>query len=162
MPRCRVQKLVIALLAVALGSTASAAGWRSLRVDASSEAAFEQSLAEFKDKLTPGRRYVFSEVLQDVWFAGARAAEAEQREYTAEEYQRQLHGLSYEEIVTLLDPTGETAKRYRAAYNPRLTGDRAVYRARAESIAPKIPWPEFPHSTPRAVITLHGPGPPPR
>ena len=47
-------KLTVAVLAVALAGTASAAGWRSLRVDASSEAAFEQSLAVFKDEAVAG------------------------------------------------------------------------------------------------------------
>jgi hypothetical protein len=129
-------KLTVTVLAVALAGTASAAGWRSLRVDASSEAAFEQSLAEFKDKLTPGRRYVFGKVLQDVWVAGTLAAEAEQRDFTAEEYYRQLDGLSYEQVVTLVDPSGEAARRYRAAYDPRATGDRRAVRVASSAPAP--------------------------
>jgi hypothetical protein len=118
-----------AVLAVALASPAGAAGWRSLRVDASSEAAFEQSLAQFEEKLSPGRRYVLREVLKDVWVAGTRAASDEQRDYTEADYYRQLDGLSYQEIVTLVDPSGETARRYRAAYNPYSAGDRTRYRA---------------------------------
>jgi hypothetical protein len=109
-------KLTIAVLAVALAGTASAAGWRSLRVDASSEAAFEQSLAEFKDELNAPRRHVFGEALKDIWIARSLAAEAEEREYTAADYYRELDGLSYEEVVNLTDPTGKTARsRYRAA-----------------------------------------------
>jgi len=131
-------KLTVAVLAVALAGTASAGGWRSLRVDASSEAAFEQSLAEFKDKLSPGRRYAFGESLKDVWVAGTQAAEAEQREYAAADYYRQLDGLSYEQVVTLLDPTGETARRYLAAYNPYSTGDRGARRA-----GPATPGPNW-------------------
>jgi hypothetical protein len=121
-------KLTATVLAVALASNASAAGWRSLRVDASSEAAFEQSLAEFKDKLSPARRYVFGEALKDIWVQGNQAATAEQRQYTDSDYYRQLDGLSYEEVVTLVDPTGETARRYRAAYDPYSAGDRNRYR----------------------------------
>lgn len=109
-------KLTIAVLTVALAGTASAAGWRSLRVDASSEAAFEQSLAEFKEELNAPRRHVFGEALKDIWIARALAAEAEEREYTADEYYQELDGLSYEEVVTLTDPTGKTARsRHRAA-----------------------------------------------
>jgi hypothetical protein len=121
-------KPMVVVLAVALASTASAAGWRSLRVDASSEAAFEQSLAEFKDKLSPARRYVFGKALKDIWLKGSQSATAEQREYTDADYYRQLDGLSYEEVVTLVDPTGETARRYRAAYDPYSAGDRNRYR----------------------------------
>jgi hypothetical protein len=109
-------KLTIAVLAFALAGSASAAGWRSLRVDGSSEEAFAQSLEAFKDKLSPARRYVFGEALKDIWFEGARAAQAEQREYTDDEYYAAVDGLGYDEIVTFTDPTGDTAKdRYRAA-----------------------------------------------
>jgi hypothetical protein len=34
-------------------------GWKSLKVDGSSEEAFGQSLEEFKEKLSPARRYAF-------------------------------------------------------------------------------------------------------
>jgi hypothetical protein len=109
-------KITVALLAVALAGTASAAGWRSLRVDASSDAAFEQSLAEFKDELNAARRHVFGEALKDIWIAGSLAAEAEEREYTAAAYYRELDGLSYEQVVEFTDATGKTARnRYRAA-----------------------------------------------
>ena len=49
-------KLTVAMLALALAGTANAAGWRSLRIDASSEASFAKSVEEFRDKLTPSRR----------------------------------------------------------------------------------------------------------
>lgn len=109
-------KLTVAVLAVALAGGASAAGWKSLRVDASSEAAFEQSLAVFKEKLSPARRFVFGEALKDIWIKGTQEAEAAEREYTAADYYRQLHGLGYEEIVVFTDPSGDTARdRYRTA-----------------------------------------------
>jgi len=111
-------KLTTAVLAVALAGAASAGGWKSLRVDASSEEAFEQSLAVFKDELSYARQYVFGEALKDIWVKGATAAEAEQREYTADDYYRQIHGLSYEQVVTFTDPTGEVAKsRFRFGRN---------------------------------------------
>ena len=106
---------VAAALAIALAGTA-AAGWRGLRIDGSSEEAFAKSLDEFKDKLSPAHRYVLGEALKDIWTQGERAAQAEQRAYTDSDYYAQLHGLSYKEIVTLTDPTGDTAKdRYRTA-----------------------------------------------
>jgi hypothetical protein len=160
-------KLTTAMLAVALASSAGAAGWRSLRVDASSEAAFEQSLAEFKDELSPARRYVFGEALKDIWLHGSQLATTEQRDYTAADYYRQVDGLGYEEIVTLVDPTGKTARRYRAAYNPRLVGDRGGHRASTGAAPAQSPWPEqpppigFSGEQVRGGIELHGPGRPP-
>jgi hypothetical protein len=118
-----VLKLTIAVLAIALTGTAGAAGWRSLRLDGSSEASLEKSLAEFRDKLTPGRRYAFTLALRDIWYQGTKNAEADQREYTAADFLLQLDGLGYEQVVRFTDPTGETAKRHRADYNPYLTGD---------------------------------------
>jgi hypothetical protein len=103
-------KLAMAVVSLALVGSASAAGWRSLRVDASSEAAFEQSLAEFKDKLSPAREHVFGEALKDIWLKGSQAAEAAQREYTASDYYRQVDGLDYEQIVKFIDPSGATAR----------------------------------------------------
>src|SRR5687768_2779306 len=104
-------KLTIAVLAVALAGSASAAGWRSLRIDASSEASFSESVAAFQEKLSPVRRYVFASALQDIWVRGTKNADAEQREYTESDYLRQLDGLGYDDVVTLTDPTGDTAKR---------------------------------------------------
>lgn len=129
-------KVTVAVLAVVLAGGASAAGWRDLRVDGSSEEAFAKSLEVFKDKLSPARRYVFGEALKDIWLQGDKAAQAEQREYTDAEYYARVHGLSYEDIVTLTDPTGDTAKdRYRAA---SLTQH---YYARRASGASNTTWP---------------------
>jgi hypothetical protein len=125
-------KLAVAVLAVALAGTASADNWRKLKVDASSEAAFEKSLAVFKEELSPARRYVFGEALKDIWTQGAQEAAAAQREYTASDYYRHVDGLSYEEITTFTDPTGKTAKtRYNAASRfpgpaPRASGSAAT------------------------------------
>jgi hypothetical protein len=109
-------KLTVAVVAVALAGTAGAAGWKSLKVDGSSEEAFAQSLAVFKHKLSPLRRYVFGEALKDIWVQGSTEAEAEGREYSAADYYAQLHGLGFKEVVTLTDPSGATAKeRFRTA-----------------------------------------------
>ena len=116
-------KLTVAMVALVLAGTASA-GWRDLRVDGSSEEAFAKSLEAFQDKLSPARRYVFGEALKDIWIQGEKAAAAERRAYADEDYYAQLDGLSYEEIVTFTDPSGDTARdRYRvASLNPSLGG----------------------------------------
>jgi hypothetical protein len=137
-------KLTVAVLAVALAGTASAAGWKSLRVDGSSEAAFAQSLAEFREELSPARRYAFGEALKDIWVQGVKAAESEQREYTAADYYRQVDGLGYEQVVTFTDPTGDTAKR-RVRDGMRMVATVG----RRSHPAPRVaaaggPWPEPP------------------
>jgi hypothetical protein len=109
-------RLTVVVLAIALAGTASAAGWRKLRIDASSEANFQKSVALFQDKLSPSRRVAFDLSLQDIWIHGSRLAEEQQREYTEADYFRQLDGLGYEEVVTLTDSTGEKEGAYRAQY----------------------------------------------
>ena len=109
-------KLTVAVLAFALAGSASAAGWRDLRVDGSNEEAFAQSLETFQKKLSPSRRMAFFRSLLDVELEGRERASATQTEYTRKDYLQQLHGLGYEEVVTLTDPTGETAAAYRRAY----------------------------------------------
>ena len=104
------------MLSLVLAGTASAAGWRKLQIDASSEAAFDQSVATLQRKLSPSRRAAFTRSLQDIELEGTKRARAEQRDYTRAEYLQQLHGLGYEEVVTLTDPTGKRAGQYRAAY----------------------------------------------
>ena len=92
-------KLTVVMLAIALAGTASAANWRDLRIDASTETAFAQSLALFKEKLSPARRLAFADALKDIWLLGTSEAAAIQREYTASDYYRQVDGLGYKEIV---------------------------------------------------------------
>jgi hypothetical protein len=109
-------KLALVVAALVFTSSAAAAGWRDLRVDGSSDDAFAASLAVFKDKLPAARAFVFGEALKDIWARGSLAAAAGEAEYTPGDYYRQLHGLSYDEVVTLVDPTGEAAKaRYISA-----------------------------------------------
>ena len=128
-------KLTAAVLAVALAGSASAAGWRSLRIDGSSDASFADSVAAFKEKLPLARRYAFELALQDIWVQGAEDAEAAQREYTTSDYFRRLDGLGYSEVVTLLDPTGDTEQaRRKVAYERvgRYAGGSDSMRMRAE------------------------------
>jgi hypothetical protein len=102
-------KVAVAVLAVALAGTASAIGWRSMRIDASSEADFTASVNALKEKLPKVRCNVLDLALHHIWVQGAEAAAAEQREHSSSEFLRQLDGLSYKEVVTLTDPSGETA-----------------------------------------------------
>jgi hypothetical protein len=109
-------KLTLAVVAVVLAGSASAAGWRSMRLDASDGDSFAKSVAAFQEALSPARRRVFTLALADIWNQGKERAQAQQREYPPSEYYQRLDGLSYEEIVALADPTGETTKaRYREA-----------------------------------------------
>jgi opacity protein-like surface antigen len=134
-------KLAVAVLAVALAGSASAAGWRSLQVDGSGEEAFAKSLEAFKEKMSPAREYVLGEALKDIWARGAKAAEAEQREYTADEYYRQVDGLRYEEVVKYTDPSGDTAKRrYRLAA-------QSAHHARAPAPQPRIHFRSYSNAT---------------
>jgi hypothetical protein len=79
-------KLTVAVLAIALVGTAGAAGWRDLKIDGSSEAAFQQSLAAFAEELTRERNQVFTAALMDIWLKGTNDAKADQREYTVSDY----------------------------------------------------------------------------
>ena len=141
-------KLTFAVLAFALAGTASAAGWRDLRIDASSEAAFAQSMEAFKEKLPRAQRYVFVLAMQDIWVQGVEAAKATDREYTGIEYFRQTNGLGYNEVVTLLDPTGQTARaRYREASRLYARAAPEFYPAPSQQN-----WPEsFTYRTPEMI-----------
>ena len=120
-----MMKVTFAVLAVVLAGSASAAGWRSLRVDASSEDSFKESVALFQDELSPSRRHAFERALQDIWNQQTEQAAAEQREYAAADYLAQLDGLAYEQVVELLDPTGGKAAAYRREYYATRAGGRS-------------------------------------
>jgi len=109
-------KLTVATLAIVLAGTASAAGWRDLRIDASSAASYSESIATFQQKLSPSRRIAFARSLHDIWLRGSQLAEERQSEFTDADYFGVLHGLRYEEVVTLTDPSGKKEGRYRAEY----------------------------------------------
>ena len=141
-------KLTVVVLAFALAGTAAAAGWRDLRIDGSSEASFAESMEAFKEKLPRARRYVFVLAMQDIWVQGVEAAKATDREYTGIEYFRQTNGLGYDEVVTLLDPTGQTARaRYREAFRLYARAAPEFYPAPSQQN-----WPEsFTYRTPEMI-----------
>ena len=117
------------MLSLVLAGTASAAGWRDLRIDASSAASYSESIATFQQKLTPSRRIAFARSLHDIWLRGSQLAEERQIEFTDADYFGVLHGLRYEEVVTLADPSGKKEGQYRAEY----------YASRAYGGAPGTP-----------------------
>ena len=134
--------------------TASAAGWRKLQIDASSEAAFNQSVATLQKKLSPSRRAAFAGSLRDIEQEGKTRATAEQRDYTRAEYLQQLHGLGYYEVVKLTDPTGKREGHYRAEY----------YNARAKPNVDQPwdqPWPQSSGPPPNQFPGTYRGDPPP-
>ena len=134
-------KLTVTVLAVVLAGTASAAGWRSMRIDASSEATFTQCVEAFKDKLSPSRRHAFERALQDILLQGARASSPS--EYTRDTHFRQLDGLTYNEIVRIQDPTGLRAKRYRAEYYHAFDSRAAARAVGGGGGTAGSPWPRI-------------------
>ena len=147
-------KLTVAVLALALAGTATAGGWRKLRIDASSDTSFQESVALFQDKLSPSRRVAFAMSLEDIWLFGSRLAEEQQREYTQADYLRQLHGLGYYEVVKLTDPTGKREGHYRAEY----------YNARAKPNVDQPwdqPWPQSSGPPPNQFPGTYRGDPPP-
>jgi hypothetical protein len=155
-------KLTVAMLAIAVAGTPNADEFPSLRVDASSNAAFERSLTAFKDELSPEQRHAFGEALTDIWLAGTQAAETSRGKYRTADYYRQIHGLSYEEIVNFT--TGETARRQtelrrQAAAAPSRS---AAAPPSAAPWHPRSPWegvpPPPPTWQPRGGTDLFGSG----
>ena len=107
-------KLSVALLAVALVGSASAEGWR---LDAGSHRAFKRSLELAKDELSPENIQMLGGALKYIWNEGTKAAEADQRRYSDEDYFRQLDGLSFEEVVHFTDATYEAALKYNSDFD---------------------------------------------
>ena len=137
-----MMKLTFAVLAVLLAGSASAAGWRSLRVDARTEDRFKESVALFQNKLSPSRRHAFERALQDIWNQQTEQAAAEQREYTAADYLAQLDGLAYEQVVELLDPTGGKAAAYRREFyasRPPAGPDRSTLASSSPNESARMP-----------------------
>ena len=147
-------KLVVGVLAFVIAGSASAGGWRSMRIDASSENSFNESVVALREKLPRARRVVLERSLQDIWVEGMKAAQADGREYGIADYLRDVDGLGYKQVVTFTDPSGRTADRYFdqayatlyrppvAAANPRATSgswmpERPPREAGQSSFAPR-------------------------
>jgi hypothetical protein len=156
-----VLKLTVGVLAVVLAGSASAAGWRSLRIDASSEDAFDRSVSALTDKLPRVRRVVFERSLQDIWVEGVKAAQAGGRDYTVTDYLRELDGLGYKEVVEFTDPSGDTAERYFDQAYTTIYDRRPPQMAVPNAGASKFPgWSSYdpPNRTGPAGAANHVPG----
>jgi hypothetical protein len=117
-------RVALAVLAVSVASSASA-GWRDLRIDASSEAAFTESVALLQEKLSRPRAGFLTLALHDLWVTGTERAQSDDRVFNAEEYFRQLDGLGYEGVLALADPTGvKQRNQYRAMYRVAVENQR--------------------------------------
>jgi hypothetical protein len=132
-----MSKLIVAVLAVAFVGCAAAEEWPLLQIDASSQRAFKRSLETAKDELSRENLYMLGGALKHIWNEGVRTAEAEDGEYSAKDYFRQIDGLTYEQVVHFTDATYEAAQ---AEYRAALDGsERAVF------------WNESPARPPRYV-----------
>jgi hypothetical protein len=85
------------------GAGASASGWRDLRIDASSDARFNDSIQQMRDELPYHRALVFVLTLKDL-----------KARFSPVEYREHLNGLTYNEIVRLGSPN--VTAEYRAYY----------------------------------------------
>ena len=83
----------LTVLMLAGAASASANGWRALRIDGSTASGFEQSVAEMRQNLPYNRGVLFDLVLEDL---KARFATADVR--------KQVDGLGYKEIIQLASP----------------------------------------------------------
>jgi len=130
-------KLTMAVLAVALVGSVSAGEWR---LDAGSHRAFKRSLELAKDELSPQNVQMLGGALKYIWNEGTKAAEAEQRRYSDDDFFRQLDGLSFEEVVHFTDATYEAALKYKPA-----SDDAIVFEALPKLHSSGPPSPRYRH-----------------
>jgi hypothetical protein len=64
----RIGATLAAIAVVAVPSVCSAAGWRGLRIDGSTPAAFERSVGSLQERLTKRRRAKLEAALAIIWF----------------------------------------------------------------------------------------------
>ena len=117
-----MRKIVFSIVVMALGGCASTGGWRTLRIDGSSQSSIDRSISLIQQELPAFRREGFDMVLADLWITGTLNAEAEGAEYLENDYFALLDGLRYEDVLNLAGP--ETTPRYWAVVQAR--GRRGV------------------------------------
>jgi hypothetical protein len=83
----------LTVLMLMCGATAGAGGWRDLRIDASSDSQFNESVQAMRDQLPYPHALLFVLVLHDL-----------KTRFSPTEYRQQLDGLSYKEIAHLASP----------------------------------------------------------
>ncbi len=110
-------RLLICIIFAAVASSAGASGWRDLRIDATTQSAFEKSVADFQRLLPSDRRLYFEVSLQEIWHAVAEGLgpEATMDKATAAYFKR-LDGLRYEQVIRV---GGQEARKTYVALVPR-------------------------------------------
>jgi hypothetical protein len=93
-------------LVLVCSASASARGWRDLRIDASSDSSFAESVQQMRDELPYHHALFFVLTLKDL-----------KARFSPAEYRRQLDGLSYRQIARLASPNVTAA--YLASYTGR-------------------------------------------
>ena len=104
-----MSKPAMAILMTLLAGCASMGQWRTLQIDGSSQASFDQSISQLNDELTYSRSRMFGIALVDIASTAAQAAgQAEDGSpaYTDEDYRRDLDGLTYDGVIELADQSG--------------------------------------------------------
>jgi len=105
-----MKALTIVLAALSLSACASTGSWRELRIDGSSESAFNESVSALNAELPYARNQMFSLALVDIArteiAAAERAAVAGTEVAADEAYRRQLDGLGYDGVIALADRSG--------------------------------------------------------
>lgn len=97
-----VVSLAVSILLAA--ASANASGWRDLRIDASSDSRFTDSIQQMRDDLPYHRALLFVIVLKDLKTHLAPA-----------EYRQRLDGLTYKQIAHLASP--QATAEYLAHYS---------------------------------------------
>ena len=87
----------LAVLMLACGANAGASGWRDLRIDASSDSRFNDSIQQMRDELPYHHALRFVLTLKDL-----------KARFSPTEYREQLNGRTYKEIVKLGSPNVTT------------------------------------------------------
>jgi hypothetical protein len=121
-----MSKLAILVATFALAGCASTSEWRTLTIDGSSEAAFEESISLFDQELPKTRNRMFALALVDIVRTGAE--ESGQTKdgspaYTDEQLRSDLHGLTYDGVIAFADETGPSVRQlYYSGSGARLAG----------------------------------------
>jgi hypothetical protein len=89
-----VASLTVLMLVCGTNASASARGWRDLRIDASSDSRFNESVQQMRNELPYHRAVFFVLVLKDL-----------KKRFAPTEYRQQLDGLTYKQIAHLASPT---------------------------------------------------------
>jgi hypothetical protein len=120
----------LTVLMLVCGASASASGWRDLRIDASSVSTFDDSVQEMRDQLPYPHALLFVLVLHDL-----------KMRFSPTEYRQQLEGLSYEQIAHLASPN--VMAEYLGYYALRRVGQPVATPSVAANSAGGAVAPEF-------------------